>query len=142
LLAASCIGIAGFFMAVGAIPIHNLAHAVGGTFRIPHGEGNAVFIPIVMKNLAPLNQPRAKSFARAMGFSIDGLSEPEILGVVIDEIIALQKNSGISPKFSLEITAADLEKVHLAVKNDPAGLYFPIPDEVISACLKDAFVIK
>ncbi len=142
LLAASCIGIAAFFMAVGAIPIHNMAHAVGGTCRIPHGEANAVFIPVVMKNLSPFYQPRAKSFAHAMGFHIDGLSETEILGLVIDEIVALQKKTGINPKFSLEIDAASLGNIHSAVKLDPAGLYFPIPDQVIAVCLKESFVVK
>ena len=51
MLVASNLAVISLVLGGGAVPIHNFAHAIGATLRIPHGQGNAVFMPAVMKNL-------------------------------------------------------------------------------------------
>jgi len=143
MLAASCMGIMAFVMTmVGGAPVHNIAHAAGGMLRIPHGEANAVLIPAVMKNFPSFYKPKAKSFTRAMGMRIDDMSDLEILTSVISGITALQEECNIKSVFPVEIDSDVLQKLHDAVKKDPAGMLYPLPDEVIDACLKDTFTVK
>lgn len=127
---------------LGATPIHNFADAVGPIYRFPHGLVNAVYLPIVMKNLRPHYLRRIKPFAEALGIAIDSKDDAQILDEVIADFVSLQEQCGIQPKLSLEVDGDQLKELHVAVKEDPAGINFPLPDEVISACLKESMTIK
>lgn len=127
---------------LGATPIHNFADAVGPIYRFPHGLVNAVYLPIVMKNLRPHYLRRIKPFAEALGIAIDSKDDAQILDEVIADFVSLQEQCGIQPKLSLEVDGGQLKELHVAVKEDPAGINFPLPDEVISACLKESMTIK
>lgn len=63
---------------------HSLAHALGGTFHLPHGRSNALFLPYVVRFNAGLNQSKienpevAKKYqaiARVIGLPADTLLE-------------------------------------------------------------------
>ena len=142
LLAASCLANMGLSNANGFIPIHNFAQAMGGLLRIPHGEGNAVFAPIVMKNFPSYYQPKIKYFSQGLNIHTDTLSDAEILNAVVLEIVRLQKKCNVAPTFSVVLDADGLEEAHQAVKRDPVARNLPIPDEIISACLNESFVIR
>ena len=127
---------------LGATPIHNFADAVGPIYRIPHGLVNAVYLPIVMKNLRPHYLRRIKPFAEALGIAIASKDDAQILDEVIADFVALQEQCGIQPKLALEVDQNQLKELHEAVKEDPAGINFPLPDEVINACLEESMTIK
>ena len=127
---------------LGATPIHNFADAVGPIYRFPHGLVNAVYLPIVMKNLRPHYLRRIRPFAEALGIAIDAKDDAQILDEVIARFVSLQEQGGIQPKLSLEVDQNQLKELHEAVKEDPAGINFPLPDAVISACLEESMTIK
>ena len=127
---------------LGATPIHNFADAVGPIYRFPHGLVNAVYLPIVMKNLRSHYLRRIKPFAEALGIAIDSKDDAQILDEVIADFVSLQEQCGIQPKLSLEVDGDQLKELHVAVKEDPAGINFPLPDDVISACLEESMTIK
>lgn len=127
---------------LGATPIHNFADAVGPMYRFPHGLVNAVYLPIVMKNLRSHYLRRIKPFAEALGIAIGSKDDAQILDEVIADFVSLQEQCGIPPKLSLEVDGDQLKELHVAVKEDPAGINFPLPDDVISACLEESMTIK
>ena len=141
LLTASAMSILAVSSGRGAAPIHNMAHAIGAAFRIPHGQGNAVYVPIVMRNLSSHYLPRIKTFAQGLGIPIDGKDDGQILHTVISEFLSLQEKVGIQPQFPMEVDREQLKKLHVAVKEDPNAHQFPLPDDVISACLEDSLTI-
>ena len=140
MLVASCIGIMAFGMTMsGGCPVHNMAHSIGGELRIPHGLANAVLMPVIMKNFSSFYEPKARLMARVLDLPIDDIPESELLNTVISKIIALQKECNIEPVFPVEIDADMLQKLHQAVRNDPMGMFYQMPDDIINACNKEAF---
>lgn len=134
MLHASLMGITSFSMALNAIPVHNLAHAYGAQFRIPHGLANAVFLPFVMEMVPTLYLPRIKDLAQALSVG-DGETDPHILlSRVIEKIRLMQKKVGLPEDFSAyDISAEEFDRVSKAVSADPAALNFPMPQELIRA---------
>lgn len=127
---------------LGATPIHNFADSVGPVYRLTHGLANAVYLPIVMKNLPEHYLRRIEPFAEALGIPVEGRSDTELLDAVIARFVALQKECGIPAKFTMEVNSDELAKLHAEVKEDPAGINFPLPDDVISACLNESLMIQ
>ncbi len=127
---------------LGATPIHNFADSVGPVYRLTHGLANAVYLPIVMKNLPSHYLRRIRPFAEALGIPLDAKDDTQLLDEVITRFVALQEECGIPARLSLEVDNEQLKKLHEEVKEDPAGINFPLPDEVISACLEESLIIK
>lgn len=141
MLVASNLGVMSLALGGGAAPVHNFSHAMGGTIRTPHGLGNAVFLPVVMKNLPSYYLPKVELFAQAMGINTAKMSPDGMLAAAISELVSLQKECGISPKLPNKVDAAQLEILFKAVKEDYVAMIFPLPDKVISACLKECFIV-
>lgn len=134
LLQASLMGITAFSFALNAIPVHNLAHAYGALFRIPHGLANAVFLPVVMESVPQLYLPRAGELAEALRVDAKGDSPDTALAKVIDKIRLMQQKVGLPADFSAySITEEALQQTIPAVMKDPAALSFPMPKELIAA---------
>lgn len=134
LLQASLMGITAFSFALNAIPVHNLAHAYGALFRIPHGLANAVFLPVVMEMVPMLYLPKAAELASAMDVDVKGDTAEVALVKVVEKIRLLQHNVGLPTDFKeYNITEEDLKRVIPAVMKDPAALNFPMPVELIVA---------
>ena len=142
LQAASAMSVMASVAALGCNPIHNFADAIGPMFGVSHGLGNAVYLPIVMKNLPSLYRPRIKEFAQGLDIPIDSEDEQQILDKVISEFVLLQKKCGIEPKLPVEVERSQLEELKNAVREDPAGAAFPLGDDVIIACLEESLTIK
>lgn len=141
MLVASNMGVMSLALGGGAAPIHNFAHAMGAALRIPHGLGNAVFLPVVIKNLPSYYRPKVELFAQALGINTAKMSPDKMLAAAVLELVNLQKECGINPKFSNKVDAAQFETLFKAVKEDYVAMLFPLPDDVISACLKECFVV-
>jgi alcohol dehydrogenase class IV len=134
LLQASLMGITAFSFALNAIPVHNLAHAYGALFRIPHGLANAIFLPVVLEMVPMLYLPKAAELAAALDVDVKGDSAEAALAKVVEKIRLLQHKVGLPADFKeYNITEEDLKRVIPAVMKDPAALNFPMPMELIAA---------
>lgn len=125
----------------GAAPIHNFADAVGPAHGFSHGLSNAVYAPIVLRNLRSHYLPRIRTFAKGLGMPIGSKTDDQLLDDVIREVEDLQRKSGIQQKFSLEINADQLGHLITEVKQDPAGIQYPLPDDVINTCLRESMTV-
>jgi alcohol dehydrogenase class IV len=134
LLQASLMGITAFSFALNAIPVHNLAHAYGALFRIPHGLANAVFLPVVMEMVPALYLPKVNELAAALDVEVKGDSAEAALTKVVEKIRLLQHKVGLPADFKqYNITEENLAQTIPAVMKDPAALSFPMPKELIAA---------
>ncbi|NHC39651.1 iron-containing alcohol dehydrogenase [Bacillus sp. MM2020_1] len=134
LLQASLMGITAFSFALNAIPVHNMAHAYGALFRIPHGLANAVFLPVVMEMVPDLYLPKATELAQALNVDVKGDTPQTALAKVIGKIKLLQYKVGLPADFKqFNITEEALQLAIPAVLKDPAALSFPMPKELIAA---------
>ncbi|CAH0344051.1 iron-containing alcohol dehydrogenase [Bacillus sp. CECT 9360] len=134
MLQASLMGITAFSFALNAIPVHNLAHAYGALFRIPHGLANAVFLPIVMEYIPDLYLPKAKELAQALDIKADNEEPRALLEKSIEKIRSIQVKTGLPADFSqYNISDENLQKAIPAVMSDPAAINFPLPKELIAA---------
>lgn len=134
LLQASLMGITAFSFALNAIPVHNLAHAYGAMFRIPHGLANAVFLPVVMELVPDLYLPKAAELAQALNVDAKGDDPQTALSKVVEKIRLMQQTVGLPADFaSYNITEEQLQQTIPAVMKDPAALNFPMPKELIAA---------
>lgn len=140
---ASSMSVLASVSALGATLIHNFADAIGPLYGVSHGLANAVYLPIVMKNMAPHYRPRIKEFAQGLDIPFDPSDDDQqILDKAIAEFIALQETCGIPPKFDIEVERSHLPVLIQAVKDDPAGQAFSIPEDVIVTCLEESLTIK
>ncbi|MBM7587577.1 alcohol dehydrogenase class IV [Bacillus pakistanensis] len=140
MLMASSMAISAFCLCLNAIPIHNMAHAIGAKFNIPHGLANAVLLPNVMESLPAYYLPRITGFAQALG--IKNLSEqPEkCLEDVIQYIRDLRKAVDLPETFAeFESNQDQLQHLVPAVHNDPAGVFFKIPETIITKVINEVF---
>lgn len=133
MLMASTMAITAFSLTLNAIPVHNMAHAFGAKFGIPHGLANAVLLPNVMESLAPFYLPRIKGAAEALGLTAASENPLECLGQVVQIIRELRQSVGLPDTFAeFTIPAAAFEQIVAAVQGDPAGVVFRLPAEVIT----------
>ncbi|MDD9964522.1 MAG: iron-containing alcohol dehydrogenase [Gammaproteobacteria bacterium] len=140
---ASAMSVMASVSALGCNPIHNFADAIGPMFGVSHGLANAVYLPIVMKNLPSHYRPRIKEFAQGLDIPIHSNDDDQqILDRVISEFVSLQQKCGIPAKLSIEIEREQIDDLKVAVKEDPAAAGFPLPDDVITACLEESMAVK
>ncbi|MFJ5761261.1 iron-containing alcohol dehydrogenase [Neobacillus sp. NPDC093182] len=134
LLQASLMGITAFSFALNAIPVHNMAHAYGAFFRIPHGLANAVFLPVVMEMVPALYLPKVKELAEVLDVEVKGDTAEAALAKVVEKIRLLQHKVGLPADFKqYNISEENLAQTVQAVMKDPAALSFPMPKELIAA---------
>ncbi|WP_251551869.1 iron-containing alcohol dehydrogenase [Neobacillus muris] len=134
LLQASLMGITAFSFALNAIPVHNLAHAYGAMFRIPHGLANAVFLPVVMEHIPQLYLPRAVELAEALNVLTKDDTAETALTKAIEKIRLLQRKVSLPEDFKeFAISEEQLQQTVPAVMRDPASVSYPMPPELIAA---------
>lgn len=125
----------------GAAPIHNFADAVGPIHGFSHGLANAVYAPIVIRNFPEHYLPRIREFAKGLGMTTDSKTDKDLLGEVVKEVEELQRISGIPTQFDLEVDATGIASLVKEIKEDPAGLQYPLPNELIHTCLKESMTV-
>ncbi|MGG1401125.1 iron-containing alcohol dehydrogenase [Bacillus salipaludis] len=134
LLHASLMGITAFSFALNAIPVHNLAHAYGALFRIPHGLANAVFLPVVMEYIPQLYLPKVAELAEALRVDVKGDTAKAALAKVVEKIRLIQHQVGLPADFKdYQISEEALKQTIPAVMKDPAAASFPMSKELIAA---------
>ncbi|PJN89794.1 iron-containing alcohol dehydrogenase [Bacillus sp. mrc49] len=134
MLHGSLMGITAFSSALNAIPIHNLAHAYGALFRIPHGLANAVFLPVVMESIPDLYLPKIHLIAEAFQVRFDDGDAQGLLAKVIEKLRFFLNDLGLPSEFSdSQISQMDIESIVKAVSTDPASANFPMSVELIKS---------
>jgi alcohol dehydrogenase class IV len=134
MLQASTMGITAFSFALNAIPVHNLAHAYGALYRIPHGLANAVFLPHVIEMIPHHYLKKIGMLAQALNLETKDKAPEALLGEVVEKIRSLQRDVGLPSDFSdFEIPEDSLAATIAAVQSDPAAMNFPLPAELIEA---------
>ncbi|QSO53646.1 iron-containing alcohol dehydrogenase [Alicyclobacillus curvatus] len=132
MLVASSMAISTFSLTLNAIPVHNMAHAFGAKFGIPHGLANAVLLPYVMRALPDFYKPRIHGFAEALGLKEASTDSAECLEQVVQQLEALREEVGLQSTFSdFEMAPELLRKMVEFVHADPSGVVFRLPDAVI-----------
>jgi alcohol dehydrogenase class IV len=79
----------------GAGAIAATSYPVEGHFDVPHGLGNALMMPAVMRFNAPANIPKAQKICAQMGIDIRGLGEKEVADRLVERISDLIGKIGI-----------------------------------------------
>ena len=113
---------------------HALAYPLGGNYRIPHGLANAVLIPHVMEFNLPAAERTMALTAKAMGESVESLTERWAAEAALDAVRTLCDDIGIPAGLSeLGVPMEDIPmlvegalKVTRPVENNPRKLG---PDE-------------
>lgn len=141
MLAASHMGIVAICLGGLTVPVHNISHGIGASMHIPHGEAITVTMPNMMENFPEHYLQAAPALAEA--FELDPRMKPEeIVAASVQVVKDLQKACGVNTKFGPVIDAAVVEKLCAAVKSDPAGAMYAIPEDVVRRCIAASFDIK
>lgn len=139
MLQASSMAINGLVAALNAMPVHNCAHAFGALYHIPHGDANAVLLPICMEELRDFYRPNAHRLAKALNLVVDESEDADtVLNKVIARLRAFQQQIGCLTDFArYNIPQADLERIIMAISADPAAIFFPMtPAQIQAIALK------
>jgi len=136
---ASCMAIDAYVGALNATPVHNCSHAFGALYHIPHGDGNAVLLPIVMEEIPELYVLQAQRLAKALNMPAAEKSGEALLADIIARLRDFQQQIGCLQDFSRwQIRLADMEKIQRAVAGDPMGVFFPIPPDKVERIARKA----
>jgi len=132
MLAAACMAVNGYLAAFNATPVHNFAHAFGAMYHIPHGDANAVLLPIVMESLLDFYAPNAERLASALNMSVQGKSGVGLMHDVIERVRLLQQQVGCATDFKRwSVPEQDMEQIIAAVSSDPVAVLYPLSPEKI-----------
>ncbi len=98
------------FYNAGVAGVHALAYPLGGKFKIPHGESNAVLLPYVYANIWPSCISRLNDVARAIGLNTEFKSEREIAQEVVMSLFYFIQDVGLPSNLqNYNITEDDIE---------------------------------
>ena len=100
------------------------------------------YAPIFMRNFPEHYLPRVREFVQCLGLRVDAKSDAELLDLLIDKVEGLQAKSGIQTRFDIDVDASEYEHLVKEIKEDPAGMQYPLSDDVIDACLKDSLNVR
>ena len=137
MLEASSMAINGMMAALNAAPIHNCSHAFGALFHIPHGDANAVLLPICLEVLADFYLPNAHRLALALNLRVaENEGNEQALEAVIERVNGLQQELACHSTFAKwNVQATDAERITQAIASDPAGIFYPIPTDKVQAII-------
>lgn len=76
--------------------VHAMAHSLGGTLDLPHGECNSLLLDSVMAFNQKVSEGRFAKIAEALGIDVRGLSTKAQCQAAIDDIRTLRKQVGIT----------------------------------------------
>jgi aldehyde dehydrogenase (NAD+) len=106
--------------------VHGMSHALGARYGVPHGSGNAILLPHVMRfNAArPEAAKRLKDVALALGVDAGPKEPVDAANAAADKIASLLVATGHPQKLSeVNVPKDDLEACSHVAFLDPANLY-------------------
>jgi alcohol dehydrogenase class IV len=125
MLAASGIAIDAFISSFSVFPVHIFAHAFGAVFHVPHGDANAVMLPLVIEHFPDYYLPNAERLALAMNMDTQGKTGQALLDALVQKIRDLHQTLGCATDFTKwGVTADAADKIEASIKSDPLAASF------------------
>jgi len=88
---------------------HGLCHVLGGSAGIPHGIANAIILPHAIRFNADVTAPLLIPAAEAMGITVTGVSQNEVVEELANEISALIRRMNLPQRLrDVGVHEADL----------------------------------
>jgi alcohol dehydrogenase len=88
------------FFNAGVAGVHALAYPLGGLFKIPHGESNAVLLPYVYDHIWPACLEKMVRVAEVFNLPTFGKNDREIANLVIRSLLELVQEVGLPTTLS------------------------------------------
>lgn len=100
------------FHNAGVAGVHALAYPLGGLFKIPHGESNAVMLPYIFDFIWPSCLHKMSRMAKALGVKIDHLNTRDAAIAAVKELKHIVDDVGIpSTLREFGIEEKDIERL-------------------------------
>lgn len=98
------------FYNAGCAGVHALAYPLGGNFKIPHGESNAVLLPYVYDEIIKSCSNKLSQLAPVFNIETDGKNNMEISKDITNKLFDLVKETGLPENLQhYKIEESDIE---------------------------------
>ena len=127
------------FSNVGLGIVHSMAHALGAVYDTPHGVGNAILLPTVMRYNAEATGEKYRDIAKAMGVSgVDAMTLDEARNAACDAVAKLSADVGIPKDLKGIVKEEDIDFLAQSAMDDACRPGYPKdpPKEDIIALYK------
>lgn len=106
--------------------VHGMAHSLGGSLDLPHGECNAILLgPGIAFNF-PSSPDRYREVARALGCVVEGAPDKAVLDALLEKISELRTDVGMHRTLrDLGVTREDIPHLAAMAMKDPCLLTNP-----------------
>ncbi len=105
--------------------VHAIAHALGGAYDVPHGQANAVILPLVLERYGPAAHRKLAELARAAGAAKETTPAPQAAAAFLQAIRAMNARFGIGATIP-ELRRADIPALARHADREANPLY-PVP---------------
>ena len=128
--------------------VHAMAHQLGGFYNLPHGECNAILLPIVEEYNLLAHLDKFINIASMMDENIEGLSKRDAAELAISAIRRLSQDVGIPPsitelakRYGKEVSRSDIPTMVANAQKDACGLTNPrkMTDAAVQQLYEAAF---
>ena len=112
--------------------VHAMAHQLGGFYNLPHGECNAILLPIVEEYNLLAHVEKFINIAKMMDENVEGLSKRDAAELAIAAIRRLSQDVGIPPsitelakRYGKEVSRSDIPTMVANAQKDACALTNP-----------------